>query len=253
MINLEKKMNLCCGDCLEIMNDIPSKSIDLIICDLPYGVTQNPNDIPLDDKILWSQYKRIIKDNGAILLFCQGSFFVRLVNGNPKWFRYDLIWNKELVTGFLNANRMPLRQHEQIAVFYKRLPTYNPQFSEGAPLHSKGKTFVSKKQTNNNYGKYNTPSDNRAGCTQKYPTSIISFKKPYPSVSNHCTEKPVALLEFLIKTYSNEGDVVLDNCMGSGSCGEACINTGRKFVGIEKNEEVFRSTCCRLMESGARK
>lgn len=234
------------GDCLEIMKCIPDKSIDLILCDLPYGKTQHPEDIPLDNGLLWEQYKRIIKDNGAILLFCQGKFFIDLVNSNPKWFRYDLVWDKQLITGHLNANRMPLRRHEQIAVFYKKLPTYNPQFTEGKPLHSKGKVYLTKELTNNNYGKNHATEDSRAGSTEKYPTSIISIQKTHPSKTKHRTEKPVELLEWLIKTYSNEGDTVLDNCMGGGGCGEACANTNRNFIGIEKNPEIFEQAKERL-------
>lgn len=182
------------GDCLELMKDIPDKSIDMILCDLPYGVTQNKQDITLPFDKLWENYERIIKDNGAILLFGQGTFYVDLVNSNRKLFRYDLVWDKQLTSGFLNAKRMPLRQHEQIAVFYKKLPTYNPQFKHG---------------------------------------------KPHPSIAKHRTEKPVALLEYLIKTYTNEDDLVLDNCMGSGSTGVACINTNRNFIGIELSEEYY--------------
>lgn len=121
------------------MKDVPNKSIDMVCCDLPYGVTQNQYDIPLPFDNLWNQYNRIVKDNGVILLFGQGKFYVDLVNSNPKMFKYDLVWDKVLSSGFLNANRMPLRCHEQIAVFYKKMPTYNPQFTEGQPLHSKGK------------------------------------------------------------------------------------------------------------------
>lgn len=234
------------GDCLEIMKDLPDKSIDLILCDLPYGKTQHPEDIPLDHDLMWKQYKRIIKDNGAILLFCQGKFFIDLVNSNPKWFRYDLVWDKKLITGHLNANRMPLRRHEQIAVFYKKLPTYNPQFTEGQPLHSKGTSYLTKELTNNNYGENHATDDSRAGSTQKYPTSIVSIQKPHPSATKHRTEKPVELLEWLIKTYSNEGETVLDNCMGSGGCGEACINTNRNFIGIEMNPDIFEQAKERL-------
>ena len=232
-------IDLRLGDCLELMKDIPDKSIDMILCDLPYGKTQNKKDKPLPFDKLWTEYKRIIKDNGCIALFCQGTFFVDLVNSNKKWFRYDLIWDKGLTTGFLNANRMPLRKHEQIAIFYEKQPVYNPQFSQGEPLHGKGAKYKEKEMKNQNYGKFYPIEDNRAGSTDKYPTSILSFKKPHPSISKHRTEKPVALLEYLIKTYTNEGDVVLDNCMGSGSTGVACVKCNRNFIGIEIDEKYF--------------
>lgn len=228
------------GDCLELMKNIPNKSIDLILCDLLYGVTQNESDVVLPLDILWEQYNRIIKDRGAILLFCQGVFFIDLVNSNRKMFRYDLVWDKVLSSGFLNANRMPLRRHEQIAVFYKKLPTYNPQFTVGAPLHSKGSSYKDKPPVNNNYGEFHSTSDDRKGSTEKYPTSILCFQKPHPSQTMHRTEKTVELLEYLIKTYSNKGDVVLDNCMGAGSTGIACAKTGRNFIGIEIDEKYFR-------------
>ena len=134
-------VQLYLGDCLEIMGHIPEKSVDMILCDLPYGKTNNIEDKLIPFEELWSHYNRIIKDNGAIVLFSQGAFYVDLVNSNRKMFRYDFVWDKELTSGFLNANRMPLRQHEQIAVFYKKLPTYNPQFFVGEPLHSNGKSY----------------------------------------------------------------------------------------------------------------
>ena len=221
------------------MKDISDKSIDLILCDLPYGTTRNSWDevIPFDK--LWAQYNRIIKDNGAILLFAQGKFYVNLVSSNMKMFRYDLVWDKELISGFLNAKRMPLRRHEQVAVFYKHLPTYNPQFTQGKPLHSKGTAYQTKELTNNNYGDFKATDDDRAGSTEKYPISIIKFQKPHPSVCVHPTQKPIELLEYLIKTYTNEGDTVLDNCMGSGSTGVACVNTNREFIGMELDEKYF--------------
>ena len=239
-------MTLLQGDCLELMKDIPDKSIDLILCDLPYGTTRNSWDevIPFDK--LWAQYNRIIKDNGAILLFAQGKFYVNLVSSNMKMFRYDLVWDKELVSGFLNAKRMPLRRHEQVAVFYKHLPTYNPQFTQGKPLHSKGTSYKEKELTNNNYGDFKATDDDRAGSTEKYPISIMKFQKPHPSVCVHPTEKPVALLEYLVKTYTNEGDVVLDNCMGSGSTGVACQNTNREFIGMELDEDYYKLACERI-------
>ena len=227
------------GDCLELMKEIPDGSIDMILCDLPYGVTQNPNDCIISFDKLWNQYERIIKDNGAILLFCQSTFYVDLVNSNRKLFRYDLVWDKQLTSGFLNAKRMPLRQHEQIAVFYKKLPTYNPQFTKGQPLHSKGVLYQNKEHKNQNYGEFHITDDSRAGSTEKYPTSILSFQKPHPSVAKHRTEKPVDLLAYLIRTYTNEGDLVLDNCMGSGSTGVACVNTNRNFIGIELDKHYF--------------
>lgn len=227
------------GDCLEIMKTMPDKSIDMILCDLPYGETANKDDIRIDFKDLWLNYNRIIKDNGAIVLFGQGLFFIDLINSNRKMFRYDLVWDKVLTSGFLNAKRMPLRRHEQIAVFYKKLPTYNPQFTQGKPLHSKGVSYKNKEIKNQNYGKFNHTDDNRKGSTEKYPTSIVTVQKPHPSIAKHRTEKPVALLEYLIKTYTNEGELVLDNCMGSGSTGVACRNTNRRFIGIEKDKEIF--------------
>lgn len=171
------------------MRNISDKSVDMILCDLPYGVTHNKSDVVIPFEPLWEQYNRIIKDNGVIVLFAQGGFYIDLVNSNRKMFRYDLVWDKQLATGFLNANRMPLRRHEQIAVFYKKLPTYNPQFSIGEPLHSKGPLYMSKQGKNSNYGEYRQVAG-REDSTQKYPTSILSFQKPHPSVAKHRTEKP---------------------------------------------------------------
>lgn len=230
------------------MDRIEDKSIDLILCDLPYGITQNQSDVTIPFDKLWKQYERIIKDNGAILLFASSVFYVDLVNSNRKLFRYDLVWDKKLVSGFLNAKRMPLRQHEQIAVFYKKPPTYHPQMRSGSPLHSKGKKYKDKQVVNNNYGEYQASNNDRAGCTDKYPTSILSFQKPHPSVAKHRTEKPIELLEYLIRTYSNENDVVLDNCMGSGSTGIACMNTNRKFIGIELDENYYNTAKKRIEE-----
>ena len=227
------------GDCLELMKEIPDKSIDMILCDLPYGVTQNKKDICLPFDKLWEQYKRIIKDNGCIALFGQGLFYIDLVNSNRKMFRYDIVWDKVLTSGFLNAKKMPLRKHEQIAIFYKKQPTYNPQFTQGKPLHSKGKSYKSKEHKNQNYGKFNITNDDRAGSTEKYPTSIISFKKCHPSISLHPTEKSIECLEWLIKTYTQKNETILDNCMGSGSTGVACVNTNRSFIGIELDENYF--------------
>ena len=238
-------VNLIKGDCLELMKDISDKSIDLILCDLPYGVTANKSDTIIPFEPLWQQYERIIKDNGAILLFAQGVFYIDLVNSNREWFRYDLVWDKVLTTGFLNANRCPLRVHEQIAIFYKNLPTYNPQLVDGVPLHGRGTLCFQKDNINNNYGKFDIV-EREVDENKKFPKSILTFPKPHPSVTNHRTEKPVDLLEYLIKTYSNVGDTVLDKCMGSGSTGVAAINLDRNFIGIEIDTEYFNSAQVRI-------
>ena len=224
------------GDCLELMKDIPDKSIDMILCDLPYGTTKNRWDSTLPFDKIWKQYTRIIKENGCIALFADGMFMADLMQSNKKLWRYNLVWDKELISGFLNANKMPLRVHEEICIFYKKLPTYNPQFTVGQPLHGMGTKFSKTKNKNNNYGNFdscNNPSSKRVGDTKKHPKSILKFPRPASCVMFHSTEKPVKLLEWLVKTYTNESETVLDNCMGSGSTGVACVNTNRKFIGIE--------------------
>lgn len=237
------------GDCLERMKQLDDGSVDMILCDLPYGVTHNPHDKRIPFEPLWKEYERVIKDNGAIVLFAQGMFYVDLVSSNRKLFRYDLVWDKVLTTGFLNAKKMPLRQHEQIAVFYKQMPTYNPQFHEGKPMHGYGTAYKTKEVVNNNYGKYKAASDERKGSTQKYPTSIIKISKPHASVSNHRTEKPIPLLEYLIRTFTNPGEVVMDNCMGAGGCGIAALNTGRRFVGMEIDDEYYATARDRIYDA----
>ena len=226
-------------DCLIGMKKIEDKTIDLILTDLPYGITKNSKDTKIPTEFLWKEYKRIIKDNGAICLFAQGKFYIELVAKNLEMFRYDLVWNKGLTSGFLNANRQPLRKHEQIAVFYKKSPTYNPQFSIGEPLHGKGVMYKNKQIVNNNYGSFRQMDDKRKGCRQKYPTSILEFKKSHPSIATHPTEKPISLLEYLIKTYTNIGDLVLDSCIGSGNTIIACKNTYRNYIGFEIDKEYY--------------
>lgn len=169
-----------------------------------------------------------------------------MVNSNKKDFRYDLVWDKQLTTGFLNSNRQPLRQHEQIAVFYKKQPTYNPIFKLGQPLHSKGKKYKTANINNHNYGNFNILEDYRKGNTEKYPTSIISIQKVHPCKTIHPTEKPVKLMQYLIETYTNPGEKVLDNCMGSGTVGIACINCKRSFIGIELNQNYYDITKDRI-------
>lgn len=233
------------------MKGIPDGSVDMVLCDLPYGVTANKADIVIPFEPLWENYKRIIKENGCIALFAQGKFYVNLVASNPKMFRYDLVWDKVLTSGFLNANRMPLRQHEQIAIFYKKLPVYNPIFSTGKPVHGMGSAYLHEERKGRNYGAYRAVEDVRKGSTEKYPSSILRFQKPHPSVAIHRTEKPVNCLEYLIKTYTNPGETVLDNCMGSGSTGVACANTGRRFIGIELDEGYFSIASKRVTKAYA--
>ena len=239
---------LYCIDCLEIMSEFPPNSIDTIICDPPYGVTRNKSDTPIPLPLLWQLIKKIRKDTTPIVLFGQGKFFAKLVLSNEREFRYELVWNKKLPTGFLNANRMPLRQHELIAVFYKKAGKYNPQFWEGKPLHSKGKRYKEKEITNRNYNKFNPIDDTRAGETLKYPRTILEFQKIHPSKVLHPTQKPVELMKYLVETYSNKGDIVLDFACGSGTTLIACELTHRRWIGIEINPEYCEITKQRLLE-----
>lgn len=226
------------------MQNIADKSVDMILCDLPYEVLNKGNKsaqwdrlIPFDP--LWEQYCRIIKDNGAIVLFAQGMFTGQPMMSNPKMWRYNLVWDKCRATGFLNANRMPLRYHEDICVFYKSLPTYNPQMEDlngRERNHPQGHGNHNEK--NQCYG--NVKRINPTYEDKKHPRSIIKIKAVHCNEGqSHPTQKPVALLEYLIKTYTNEGDTILDNTMGSGSTGVACVNTGRNFIGVELNDEYF--------------
>lgn len=236
------------GDCINVMKDIDNKSIDLILCDLPYNMTKNKWDQNIIDlNLLWNEYKRIIKPNGAILLFSQGIFSAKLIMSNEKWFKYDLIWKKgDRVSGFLNANRQFMRNHEQILVFYNKQPTYLPILEQtDRPLHGKGKKYLNKEGVNNNYGNYDTSiPETRKGETLKYPKSVLNFEKPHPS--KHPTEKPVLLCEYLIKTYTNENEIVLDNTCGSGTTLVGAKNTNRRYIGIEISEEWYEYSKKRL-------
>ena len=219
-------------DCLEGMKNFEDKSIDMILCDLPYGTTQNKWDsvIPLDE--LWKEYKRIIKDNGVIVLTSQGIFTAKLMLSNEKWFKYKLVWVKSKATNFLNAKKQPLRKHEDICVFYNKQPQYNPQMTEGEP-YDKG---VRKNQLTGSYGDFNPVHVKSEGM--RYPTDVVYFKTAESEGKvYHSTQKPVALFEYLIKTYTDEGEIVLDNCIGSGTTAVACLNTNRNFIGFEKEEK----------------
>ncbi len=226
---MTENVKLYHGDCLEVMKDIPDKSVDMILCDMPYGRTVNSWDNVISLDKLWEQYERVIKDNGAILLFAQTPFDKLLGASNLKLLKYEWIYNKSKPTGFLNANKMPLKKHENILVFYKKLPTYNPQglIKDGV-----------KKITRTDKGNYGKPKSTTVRKYTNYPTSLLNYSNVFKN-QLHPTQKPVELLEYLIKTYTNEGEVVLDNCMGSGSTGVACVNTNRKFIGIELDEKYF--------------
>ena len=238
-----KDIELWQGDCLQLMNDIPDKSVDMIFTDLPYGTTNCKWDslIPLDE--LWVQYKRIIKDNGAILLFAQTPFDKVLGSSNLQMLKYEWIWEKTQATGHLNAKKMPMKAHENILVFYKKLPTYNPQKTIAPQIctRNKGKKSVNREDRKASGGiggeiKYSDKYE----PDKKLPISILEFKKDnYRGNIFHPTQKPVDLLEYLIKTYTQEGEVILDNTMGSGSTGVAAMNTGRKFIGIELEPQYF--------------
>lgn len=223
-------------DAIEGMKLIRDKSIDMILCDLPYGVTaQNKWDVIIPFDALWKEYNRIIKDNGAIVLTAIQPFTSMLVMSNPKMFRYDITWRKNKSTGFLNAKKMPLRAHEDILVFYKKLPVYNPQKTTG---HKPANAYTKHSGDGTNYGKTKTGITG-GGQTDRYPTSVLDIKVMNNDDKDkfHPTQKPVELFEWLIKTYTNIGDVVLDNCIGSGTTAIACINTGRNWIGFELEEE----------------
>ena len=248
MIELNKIYN---EDCLEGMKRIPDGSVDCVICDLPYGVLNKQSEggswdsaIPLD--LLWEQYRRITKPTAAIVLFGQGMFTSDLMQSNRKMWRYNLIWDKMRATGFLNCARMPLRQHEDICVFYEKLPTYNPQKYEvpdWAKTHTRGRGASN---TNRCYGNFYLHQQFDI-TNEKWPRSIIEIsKKTNEADAWHPTQKPVALIQYLIRTYSNEGDTILDNCMGSGTTAIAAIREKRNFIGFELNKEYYDKACKRI-------
>lgn len=218
-------------DCIQVMKDIPEKSIDMILCDLPYWTTQNSWDsiIPLD--ILWAQYERIIKDNGAIVLTAQTPFDKVLWASNLKLLRYEWIWEKTNATGHLNAKKMPMKAHENILIFYKNIPKYNPQKTQWHILKQSKRNGFSSNYWNQTPTEYSS--------TERYPRSIQIFAKDVQKSKLHPTQKPVALMEYFIKTYSNVGDIILDNCSGVFTTAVACENTWRKWICIEKDERYF--------------
>jgi site-specific DNA-methyltransferase (adenine-specific) len=234
----ESALKLLHGDCLELMVQIPDDSVDMVLCDLPYGTTRNKWDSVLDLPALWAEYKRISR--GAIVLTAQAPFDKVLGASNLGWLRYEWIWQKTKATGHLNAKLQPMKNHENVLVFYKELPTYNPQglVRKAVPTIRKGGN------NGTNYGK----SDKDALQEfENYPRSILAI--PSEGKTIHPTQKPVALMEYLIRTYTREGETVLDNCMGSGTTGVACVNTGRNFIGIEQDDKYFEIAKQRITDA----
>jgi len=248
-------MNLYNEDCFNIFPKIQDKSVDLFVLDLPYANKKFGNctacawDTPIDLKKMWEEIKRVMKPNATIIHFCNTKFGFALIESNPKWFRYDLIWKKSRKVGFLSANKMPLRQHENIYIFKDKQGTYNPQKTEGKPYKSKDRIEGEGVYIKDNYKRTATKD-----TTNRHPTSIIDIENTILEYNNphktiHRTQKPVDLLEWLIKTYSNENDTVMDFCMGSGTAGVACKNLNRKFIGVEKDKEIFEKAKNRINNS----
>lgn len=232
------------ADCLDLMPHIPDKSVDMILCDLPYGTTQNKWDSVIDLDKLWKEYMRIIKDNGVIVLTSQGIFTAHLIMSNEAWFKYKIVWIKSKSTNFLNAKKQPLRKHEDICVFYRQQPTYNPQMTQGES-YDKG---IRKDQYTGSYGDFK-PRHVKSDVS-RYPNDVVCYEEDsiddflYIKTAEsegpvyHPTQKPVELGRYLIRTFTNPGDIVLDNACGSGSFLVAAALEGRYYIGIEKNQNV---------------
>ena len=232
------------GDCMEIMKEIPDNSVDMILCDLPYGTTQCKWDtvLPLED--LWKEYHRVCKLNAAIVLTAAQPFTSALIMSNPKYFKYNWVWEKSKATGYLNAKKMPLRAHEDVCIFYKKPPVYNPQMVQGTP-YNKG---TAHRPTDVYGSQRETLVKNDSGL--RYPRTVQYFKTAESEGKVlHPTQKPLALFEYLIRTYSNEGDLILDNCIGCGTTAVACINTNRDYIGIELEEKYYNITLERIQKT----
>ena len=287
MLNLNENLILINDDCFNVFSEIPSNSIDCIICDLPYGTTKAKWDIPLPlndyievtiknkmkhlskeeflliniakvpynklieiwnhnhKKGLWHHYNRIIKDNGAIILFAQSPFDKILGFSNLKNLRYEWIWEKTCATGHLNANKMPMKAHENILVFYKKLPVYNPQKTTG---HKPTNSYFKRLEVQNNtelYG-YMNREIKGGGNTDRFPRSVIKFSTDKQKEYSHSTQKPLSIINYLVRTYTNEGDIILDNTMGSGTTGISSLLYNRKFIGIEKEKDIFKKAIFRI-------
>lgn len=230
------------GDCLKLMKTLPDASVDMVLCDLPYGTTRNKWDSVLPLDALWAEYKRVCR--GAIVLTAQAPFDKMLGASNLPMLRYEWIWEKTNPTGHLNAKRMPMKAHENVLVFYEKQPTYNPQKTSG---HQR-KSATKRHDATPNYGKQDFDAL-AYDSTERYPRSVLVFASDKQRSSLHPTQKPVALMEYLVRTYTNEGDTVLDNCMGSGTTGVACLNTGRRFIGMEMDAGYFSIAESRILQA----
>ena len=226
------------------MKAIPDNTVDLICCDLPYGTTRCKWDTQIDLTLLWEQYNRVTKDTSAILLFAQTPFDKVLGVSNLEMLRYEIVWEKPAATGHLNAKKMPMKAHENILVFYKKLPTFNPQKTTG---HSPVNSYTKHQGDGECYGQTKIGVSG-GGSTERYPRSVQVFSSDKQLLNLHPTQKPLALVEWLVKTYSNEGDLIMDNCMGSGTTGAACLNLNRRFVGMELDETYFNISRTRITE-----
>lgn len=235
------------GDCLELMPKyVDDKSIDMIFCDLPYGTTNCRWDSVIDLPKLWSEYERVIKDNGVILLFAQTPFDKVLGASNLKLLKYEWVWEKTQATGHLNAKKMPMKAHENILVFYKKLPTYNPQKTNGhKPINSYTK-YIKTQNNTEIYGEMKREISG-GGETDRYPRSVITFASDKQKSCLHPTQKPLSLIEYMIRTYTNEGDLILDNTCGSGTTGLGAKNLGRNFIMMEKDPEHYETACKRVI------
>lgn len=229
------QIDLLHGNCLELMKDIPDGSVDMILADLPYGTTACKWDEVIPFEPLWEQYERVIKDNGAIVLTASQPFTSALVMSNTKLFRYEWVWEKTMASNFALARKQPFKKHENILVFYKKQPTYNPQMEVGKPYVDKRKTGVRNASVGTSADVKRVPIKNNG---TRFPSSVQKYSNGNNN-NVHPTQKPVALFEYLIKTYTNEGETVLDNVMGSGTTGVACKNLNRNFIGMELNENYF--------------
>lgn len=236
-------INLMQGDCLELLKLVPDKSVDLVLSDLPYGTTECSWDSVIDLPSLWAELLRVTKENAAIVLTAAQPFTSKLVMSNPDLFRYDWVWEKGNATGFFNAKLMPLRAHESVLVFYRKLPTYNPQKTSGHQLKTAKKKVVNSEC----YGKdISLPS---YSSTERYPRSVQFFKSDKQKENYHPTQKPVDLMRYLIRTYSNADDTVLDCTMGSGTTGVASVLEGRSFIGMEMDSAYFATAQQRINQA----